>query len=608
MESKAESQAEQTYLDNKNSLKISEREINNLFPVKDSEKFSFIDDGDTVNDLIIHGRSVFKKENDSKNYKYHSDTVEKMKIASLGEDEATQNGKYVVNLDVNMNNINKSVQILLDEPLRDIYGTCDTIDLLKKTVTKRIAQQVISGNNEITIKTKGDKYTSFYVPLSVEAKNTDTEIGNVLCDHLRSLIDSDSIINSKDSGITLSNDGKNVIISLPNNLFPNIDVDNIKKYLNDNNITILYPRKDAVLEKLNFEDIDFYLKSNSKLSIKLNNDLESLIDLYLNTNKENAVRVNKILRNPSWNGKLKVIDGDLCNQFNTPIQLRGCSTFNIAQKTNKSSYNGLKTTKLYGANYIRVAMYLNNGRDGSKGYLEDKENMKKKVENIIKWASDLDMYVCVDWHGLANNKPLDNIDLSKEFFNEITEEFKNYPNVIYEIFNEPPKDNGTWENQIVPYSNEIIPLIRNINPDALIIVGTQSTDNIWEPTIKNPLKYDNIVYSYHTYGGYFNNAYKYMCSNLPMFLSEWGVGDASSETQDSANYNTSQSLLKYTGKFNISWAMWSLSDKEGCHNFVAPGNEKDGGWIGDELSTTGKFIIDYFNNDNFYDYRCVDET
>ena len=80
------------------------------------------------------------------------------------------------------------------------------------------------------------------------------------------------------------------------------------------------------------------------------------------------------------------------------------------------------------------------------------------------------MYVIIDWHILHDLDPNVYKEDAKDFFNEMSAKYADYDNVIYEICNEP--NGGTNWNSVKNYANEIIPVIRANDSDAIIIVGT----------------------------------------------------------------------------------------------------------------------------------------
>ena len=176
---------------------------------------------------------------------------------------------------------------------------------------------------------------------------------------------------------------------------------------------------------------------------------------------------------------------------------------------------------------------------------------------------------------------------AKEFFNEISNKYKDVPNVIYEICNEP-NGNVTWEN-IKPYAEEIISVIRNNSKKSIIVVGTptwsQDVDKI------DKINDQNTMYALHFYSGThkedLRNRAKSVINNIPIFVTEWGVSDASGN--NGVYLDEAQKWIDFMNENNISWANWSLSDKNESSALLLPNSSKDK--IKDEnLSESGKFV------------------
>ena len=82
------------------------------------------------------------------------------------------------------------------------------------------------------------------------------------------------------------------------------------------------------------------------------------------------------------------------------------------------------------------------------GYIADK-SLKKKVIEIIDNCIELDLYVVVDWHILSDGNPNKHVEDAELFFDEISKKYKDKPNVIYEICNEP-NGNNTYNKRKQP--------------------------------------------------------------------------------------------------------------------------------------------------------------
>lgn len=261
------------------------------------------------------------------------------------------------------------------------------------------------------------------------------------------------------------------------------------------------------------------------------------------------------------NGWLKVEGAKLKNNKNQDFILKGISSHGIQWYSDILTYNNLKILKeTWNINVFRIAMYTT-----ENGYISNKENIKQKLIEIANNVIDLDMYVIIDWHTLTDNDPNIYKAEAKLFFDEISTLYKDTPNVIYEICNEPNGNSVNWNENIKPYAEEIIPIIRKNSPNSLIIVGTPSWCKELSPVAQNPLNYENILYSCHFYAGTHkqelrNEIDKALNNNLPIIVSEWGTTDASGN--GSVDTEETKKWIEFLKNKNISFINWSFSYKD----------------------------------------------
>ena len=195
---------------------------------------------------------------------------------------------------------------------------------------------------------------------------------------------------------------------------------------------------------------------------------------------------------PSVNGKLHVQGTDLFDEQGNQVVLKGASTHGLTwfpQFVNNGLFKQL--SREWNTNLIRLAMYSDDYVNGDR---------KKNLEVLrkgVQYAIENDMYVMVDWHILTDNNPNQNLAEAINFFNMMAKEYADVPNVIFEICNEPNGD-CTWED-IKEYANIIIPVIRRHKPDALILIGTPNFDREIQEPAKDPVDFENVMYSFHFY-------------------------------------------------------------------------------------------------------------
>lgn len=285
---------------------------------------------------------------------------------------------------------------------------------------------------------------------------------------------------------------------------------------------------------------------------------------------------NYVLNCYPTHGKLSVQGRDLVDRDERKFQLYGLSTHGIQWFGSYLNFNTIASIQSgFGNNVIRFAFYTD--EDGyCDGSPERKEVMLKNLKNGIEYASRLGLYVIIDWHMVGAENPLDKnpltyLEEAKEFFGEISKEYKSYENILYEIMNEP--NGGTTWADCKKYANEVIPVIRE-NTDAVILVGNPSWTADLNSVMKDPLVgYGNIMYTYHFYAGDHKNTSqveKAYDSGFPVFISEFGFMD--SDGDGSLNLTSGENWLKVLDQRNISYVAWNISNSQGSASIFKAGS------------------------------------
>ena len=284
---------------------------------------------------------------------------------------------------------------------------------------------------------------------------------------------------------------------------------------------------------------------------------------------------------------------DITIDTNTPVGKHGKlsvvgSTHGIAwfpQYVNKDTFKYMRDE--WGINVVRLAMYS----DPNAGYSLQQH---KVVKAGVQYATELGMYVIIDWHILSDGNPNIYKTQAISFFTEMTNEYKNNDNVIYEICNEPNGD-VQWSRDIKPYAEEVIAKIREIDSDAIIICGTPTWSQDVDIVANDPIKgYKNIMYTLHFYAGthkeYLRNKAKVAIdAGLPLFVTEFGISDASGNGKlDEQEGNV---WIDFLNKNNISWVCWNLSNKNESSSLISSSTNKITNWNDTELSDEGRWLI-----------------
>ena len=292
----------------------------------------------------------------------------------------------------------------------------------------------------------------------------------------------------------------------------------------------------------------------------------------------------------SENGRLSVRGTQLVNEKGEAIVLRGMSSHGIQWFPQFLSRECIKSTADSGANLFRVAMYTE-----ENGYIRNR-GLKQVVENAVDTVTSLDMYAIIDWHILSDGNPNLHISEAKEFFAEMADRYRNNPAVIYEICNEP-NGNITWSGDIKPYAEEIVSTIRDIDKDAVILVGTPTWSQDVDKVADAPISAENIMYTCHFYAGTHtgwlrSRVQEALDKGLPVFVSEWGTTEASGN--GGVYTEETEEWLSFMDKNGISWANWSLCDKNESSAAVRNGADISDGISEDELTESGRLVWKHF--------------
>ena len=288
----------------------------------------------------------------------------------------------------------------------------------------------------------------------------------------------------------------------------------------------------------------------------------------------------------SENGALHVDGTQLMNENNEPVVLHGMSSHGLQWFGNFATENAVKATADYGANLFRCAMYTDEG-----GYISN-PSVKDTLINAVDSAIRQDMYVIIDWHILSDGNPMQHIDDAVDFFGEMSERYKDSNAVLYEICNEP-NGNVTWNDNVKPYAETVIPVIR-ANTNAIILVGSPTWSKDLHETAKNPINAENIMYTCHFYAGTHTDWLRQHIADcgLPVFVSEWGTSAA--DGNGGVYLDEAQRWIDFMNERGISWTNWSLCDKNESSAALVNGANVNDGISEDELTESGKFVFKNF--------------
>ncbi|WP_028193718.1 cellulase family glycosylhydrolase [Salinispora pacifica] len=304
------------------------------------------------------------------------------------------------------------------------------------------------------------------------------------------------------------------------------------------------------------------------------------------------------------NGQLRVCGEQLCNDNGKAIQLRGMSTHGLQWYANCATNASLDVlAHQWGADVLRISMYIQEG-----GYETDPRGFTDLVHEYIEMATARGLYAIVDWHMLTPGDPNYNLSRAQTFFAEIADRHRDKVNVLYEIANEP---NGVSWGAVKSYADQVIPVIRERDPEAVVLVGTPDWSSLGvsgsgggvDAITANPVAASNLMYVFHFYAAshrdLYYNTLAAAADQIPIFVTEFGTQQY---TGDGPNdFTMSQRYLDLMASKKISWVNWNYSDdfRSGAvfttgtcasGDFGGTGPLKPaGGWIRDRMRTADDF-------------------
>lgn len=295
-------------------------------------------------------------------------------------------------------------------------------------------------------------------------------------------------------------------------------------------------------------------------------------------------------------GKLHVSGTRLKDENDQPVILRGVSTHGMhwgemTPFVNKTAFQNLRDE--WGVDMIRLVNYVTQGgyTQGAQSTLDD------CIQRGVSYADDLGMYAIIDWHIHAEN-PEETKAEAINFFYKYSKLYGSHNNIIYEICNEPTET--PW-SQIKSYAQEVVNTIRANDPDAIIVVGTNTWSQDVDEVAVNGGKIDdpNVMYTIHFYSGSHSQSLRDKVSTAldagtPVFCTEFGICDASGN--GGFNLDEADAWIDFFERKGISYCCWSLCNKDESASMISPQCTKKSGWVASDLGATGAWLINTYRS------------
>nr|MCU0391714.1 glycoside hydrolase family 5 protein [Thermoflexibacter sp.] len=230
--------------------------------------------------------------------------------------------------------------------------------------------------------------------------------------------------------------------------------------------------------------------------------------------------------------------------------------------------------KNWGANIVRFPIHPTTWRK------QGKEQYLKMLDEGVKWATELGIYVIIDWHSIGNLRTemfqADMYETTKketfEFWRTIAKHYKGNNTVaFFELFNEPTTYNGqlgtcSW-TEWKQLNEEMIEIIRAHDNTAIPLVAGFNWAYDLVPIATEPIDAEGIAYVSHPYPMKRNKPWEaqwtkdwgFVKEKYPIILTE--IGFCGEEEQGAhipviSDESYGEAITKYCDEKGISWVVW----------------------------------------------------
>lgn len=242
-----------------------------------------------------------------------------------------------------------------------------------------------------------------------------------------------------------------------------------------------------------------------------------------------------------------------------------------AGQWNKRYFEGAKD---WNCNVVRFAIHPQAWRErGQKKYLQ-------LLDDGIKWAGELGMYVIIDWHSMGNLKqelyqdPMYFTTKTEtfNFWKTIAERYKGNSTVaFYELFNEPTRGDGrfgriSW-GEFKGLMEDIIYIIYAYDKNVIPLVAGFNWAYHLTEIREQPIDFPGIAYVTHPYPQKRNPPWEekweldwgFIADTYPIVATEFGFMSADERGAHRPVISDEvygEAIIDYFEKKGISWTAW----------------------------------------------------
>ena len=235
--------------------------------------------------------------------------------------------------------------------------------------------------------------------------------------------------------------------------------------------------------------------------------------------------------------------------------------------------------KNWGANVIRIPIHPRAWRAVGK------DNYLKILDEGVSWATEIGLYIIIDWHSIGNLRTemyqADGYETTRketfEFWRTMAKHYKGNNTVaFFELFNEPTTASGqlgtcSWADW-KQLNEEMIGIIRSNGGTAIPLVAGFNWAYDLTEIAQNPINAEGIGYVSHPYPMKRKKPWEvqwakdwgFVKDKYPLILTEIGFSLASEignhvPVTDDGTYG--DAIVDFCDKKGISWVVWVFDNR-----------------------------------------------
>lgn len=274
--------------------------------------------------------------------------------------------------------------------------------------------------------------------------------------------------------------------------------------------------------------------------------------------------------------RISVQGNSFVNESGDTIIFRGYSSSDPDKLERQGYWNKpyFEEMKRWGSNLVRFPIHPTAwNRRGKKAYME-------LLDQGIKWAGDLGMYVIIDWHSIGNLRTemyqheMYNTTQKEtfDFWRTIGQKYgKNTTVAFYELYNEPT----TYNNQLgtlkwpdwKALNEEMITIVRANGGEGIPLVAGFNWAYDLTPVYNDPIDAEGIAYVAHPYPQKREKPWEakwsfdwgFVKDKYPLILTEIGFSgpeDPGAHVPVISDESYGDAITSYSDERGISYVVW----------------------------------------------------